>query len=177
MVTTRWVNYNRQRTELSSERNASDPSLLKADALWCENKRFSDSNPRPMDPKASCYPLHQSAPCVEHWRTTLLHSREVTVAFNRGRHGTRSSLTPRHRVVYLSYVAMSAVSAPSSKYLHNSSYLVLLVGVDSGHKLTMCVTHRDLHHQLAAAVVGSSVIFRLIHDIVLHELSCTTMRA
>jgi len=47
------VNYSSQRTELSSEQFGSDPRLLKADALWCENKQCSVSNPRPMDPKAS----------------------------------------------------------------------------------------------------------------------------
>jgi len=40
-----WVNYSSWRTESSSEHVASDLSLLKADALWWENKRCSDSNP------------------------------------------------------------------------------------------------------------------------------------
>jgi len=48
-----WVNYSSRRTELSSEHFASDLSLLKADAPWCENRRCSDSNLWPMDPKAS----------------------------------------------------------------------------------------------------------------------------
>jgi len=51
-----WVNYSSRRTESSSEHFISDLSLLKADALWCENKRCSDSNPWPMDPKASVLP-------------------------------------------------------------------------------------------------------------------------
>jgi len=56
-----WVNYSSRRTESSSEHFASDLSLLKADALWCENRRCSDSNPWPMNPKASVHPLHQGA--------------------------------------------------------------------------------------------------------------------
>jgi len=36
-----------------STTTCSDLSLLKADALWYENKRCSDSNPWPMNPKAS----------------------------------------------------------------------------------------------------------------------------
>jgi len=48
-----WVNYSSQRAELSSEHFDSDLSLLKADAIWCENKRCSDSNPWPMYPKVS----------------------------------------------------------------------------------------------------------------------------
>jgi len=51
-----WVNYSSRRTESFSEHFASDLGLLKADALWCENKRCSDSNPWPMDPKASVLP-------------------------------------------------------------------------------------------------------------------------
>jgi len=44
----------------------SNLSLLKADALWCEQLPFSDSNPRPVDPTASVpYPLYQSAP--QYW--------------------------------------------------------------------------------------------------------------
>jgi len=48
------VNYSRRRTESSSEHFTRDLSLLKA--LWCENKRCSDTNPWPMDPKASALP-------------------------------------------------------------------------------------------------------------------------
>jgi len=48
-----WVYYSSRRTDSSSEHFASDPRLLKTDAPWCENKRCSDSNPWPMDPKAS----------------------------------------------------------------------------------------------------------------------------
>jgi len=50
------VNYSSRWTESSSEHFASDLSLLKADALWCENQRCSDSNPWPMDPKACVLP-------------------------------------------------------------------------------------------------------------------------
>jgi len=53
--------YSRQRTESSSEHYGSDLSLLKTDALWCENKRGSDSNPWPIwIRKRVCYPLHHS---------------------------------------------------------------------------------------------------------------------
>jgi len=45
------VNYSSRRTESSSEHFASDLSLLKADALWCENKWCLESNPWPMNPK------------------------------------------------------------------------------------------------------------------------------
>jgi len=49
-----WVNYSsRWITESSSEHFVRDLSWLKADALWCENKRCWESNPWPMDPKAS----------------------------------------------------------------------------------------------------------------------------
>jgi len=51
-----WVNYSSRRTESSSEHFDSDLSFLKADALWCENKQCSDSNPWPIDPKASVLP-------------------------------------------------------------------------------------------------------------------------
>jgi len=64
-----WVNYSKQRTESPSERYSCYLSLLKADALWCENKRCSDSNlkaePLKYDlwiRKRVCYPLHQSTP-------------------------------------------------------------------------------------------------------------------
>jgi len=40
-----WVNYSRQWTESSSEHYVNDPNLLEADTIWCENKRYSDSNP------------------------------------------------------------------------------------------------------------------------------------
>jgi len=52
-----WVKYSSRRTESSSalQHFASVFSLQKADAMWCENKRCSDSNPWPMDPKASVH--------------------------------------------------------------------------------------------------------------------------
>jgi len=49
-----WVNYSRQRIESSREHYDSDLSLLKVDALWCENKQCLDSNPCPV------VPLHHS---------------------------------------------------------------------------------------------------------------------
>jgi len=63
-----WVNYSSRvsrRTESSSEHFASDLSLLKADELWCENKRCSDSNPWPMDTKASVLSTTPQRPILE----------------------------------------------------------------------------------------------------------------
>jgi len=57
-----WVNYSSRRTESSSGNFASDLSLLKADAPWCENNGCSDSNPWPMDPKASVLPTTPQRP-------------------------------------------------------------------------------------------------------------------
>jgi len=68
-----WVNYSSRRTESSSEHFASALSLLKADALWWENKRCSDSNPWPMDPTASVLPTTPQrliSPHTEKMRST-----------------------------------------------------------------------------------------------------------
>jgi len=54
--------------------------MLKADAHWCENKRCSDSNPWPMDPKACVlYQLHYSAPRQCSYQSSLVawHRKQV----------------------------------------------------------------------------------------------------
>jgi len=64
-----WVNYNSWPTKSSSENCASDLSLLKANALWCENKQCLDSNRWPIVPKVSVLPTTP-------WRpTTVCASR------------------------------------------------------------------------------------------------------
>jgi len=61
-----WVKYSRQRTVSFSKHYASDLSLLKADALWCENERCLDSKTWPMDPKQSVLPTTPQT----HYNTT-----------------------------------------------------------------------------------------------------------
>jgi len=59
------VNYSSQHTESSSEHYDIDLNLLKANALWCENKRCSDSNPWPMDTKVSVLPTTPKCPRID----------------------------------------------------------------------------------------------------------------
>jgi len=75
------TDYSSRRTESSSEHFASDLSLLKSDALWCENKRHSDSNPWPMDPKASVLPTTPQLPTVCSFRH-LFSYRFYIMAFH-----------------------------------------------------------------------------------------------
>jgi len=49
-------------SESSSEHFASDLNFPKADTPWCENKRCSDSNLWPLDPKASVLPTIPQRP-------------------------------------------------------------------------------------------------------------------
>jgi len=60
----------------SSEHFGSDLSLLKADALWCENKRCSDANPWPIDPKVSVLP---TAPQRLDIRPTCILKSQVAI--------------------------------------------------------------------------------------------------
>jgi len=75
-----WVNYSSRLTESSSEHFASVLSLLKADALWCENKRCSDSNPYDIwIRKRVCYPLHHSASCSLSQGQLSRHAASIAV--------------------------------------------------------------------------------------------------
>jgi len=56
-----WVNYSSRQTVSYSEHFVSDQGLLKADALWCENKRCSDSNP--------CMTNGSESECATHYTT------------------------------------------------------------------------------------------------------------
>jgi len=75
-----WVNYSSCLTKSSTEHFASDISLLKADTLWCDNKRCSKSNNDLWIRKRVCYPLHHSAPPKHHsappnkWSSDQLHT-------------------------------------------------------------------------------------------------------
>jgi len=82
-----WVNYSSPRTESSTEHFASDLSLLKADTPWCESKRCSDSNPWPMDPKASVLfttPQRPTNVCPFNF-LVVLRNRRPSDYVNRGR--------------------------------------------------------------------------------------------
>jgi len=70
------INYSSRRTESSSEHVASDLSLLKAEAPWCENKRYTDSNPWPIW-KRVCYPLHHRAPQINTHSNGISHMQIV----------------------------------------------------------------------------------------------------
>jgi len=103
-----WVNYSSWRTESSSEHLASDLSLLKADAPWCENTRCLDSNPWPMDPKASVLPTTPQR-LTRRQQTTDLRQRRM------------ASHTGRRRLSYPPYFHAPRHSHPATRCIRNNT--------------------------------------------------------
>jgi len=91
--------------------------LLKADALWCENKRCSDSKFHDLwIRKRVCYPLHHSA-----W-TRPCHSdcfKYVTFKYTTCKLFTASRL---HNVSLASYIIKAVnIDNQCGKYVHHSA--------------------------------------------------------
>jgi len=74
-----WVNYSRQRTESSSEHFASDLSLLKADAPWCDG--FEQITYGSEFPKASVLPTTPQHPTIS-LRVQYSHLNKIVICLN-----------------------------------------------------------------------------------------------
>jgi len=76
-----WVNYSSRPTESSSEHFASDLSLLKADAPWCESSGARIQTHDLWIRKRLCYPLHHSNPQIQiYLNMPETPGREVTLS-------------------------------------------------------------------------------------------------
>jgi len=106
IIASSWVNYSRQWTEPFSEHYASNLSFIKADSLWCDNRRYLDSNPRPIDTKTSVLPTTSQHPTCSHH--SLRSARESATGNQR--------CSRSHRDSWMKTICLHNQSTPEDEF-------------------------------------------------------------